>query len=98
MVPPSVHGHQISYPTSKPGIRAPTGTRRSVSPPPPATCQSGEAGEAGELFCASMRRMGEERRIRPRTPEWTSLYARIQVAMELTSRLNVLPFGDLHTR
>ena len=42
--------------------------------------------------------MLQERRIRTRTPEWRSLYARIQVAMELTSRLNVLPFSDIDSR
>ncbi len=45
-----------------------------------------------------MRRMWEERRIRPRTPEWRTLYERIQIAMALTSRLNVLPFGDHDAR
>jgi acetyltransferase-like isoleucine patch superfamily enzyme len=39
-----------------------------------------------------------ERRIRTRTPEWRTIYDRIQVAMELTSRLNVLPFSDLDSR
>lgn len=42
--------------------------------------------------------MQEERRIRTRTPEWRILYDRIQVAMELTSRLNVLPFTDTDSR
>lgn len=42
--------------------------------------------------------MLEERRIRTRTPEWRNVYARIQVAMELTSRLNVLPFSDIAAR
>jgi acetyltransferase-like isoleucine patch superfamily enzyme len=40
----------------------------------------------------------EERRIRTRTPEWRAIFDRIQVAMELTSRLNVLPFGDVDAR
>ncbi|MGX7681739.1 sugar O-acetyltransferase [Jatrophihabitans sp. DSM 45814] len=39
-----------------------------------------------------------ERRIRTRTPEWRTIYDRIQVAMELTSRLNVLRFSDLEAR
>jgi acetyltransferase-like isoleucine patch superfamily enzyme len=39
-----------------------------------------------------------ERRIRTRTPEWRTLFDRIQVAMELTSRLNGLPFSDVHAR
>jgi acetyltransferase-like isoleucine patch superfamily enzyme len=39
-----------------------------------------------------------ERRIRTRTPEWRTVYARIQVVMELTSRLNVLPFSDIDSR
>ncbi|MDQ1719582.1 MAG: hypothetical protein QOE89_3535 [Pseudonocardiales bacterium] len=39
--------------------------------------------------------MLEGRRIRTRTPEWRAVYHRIQVAMELTSRLNVLPFSDI---
>ncbi len=42
--------------------------------------------------------MLEERRIPVRTPEWRAAYERIQVAMELTSRLNALPFGDLASR
>jgi acetyltransferase-like isoleucine patch superfamily enzyme len=42
--------------------------------------------------------MSDERRIRTRTPEWRRIYARIQVAMELTSRLNVLPFSDIESR
>lgn len=42
--------------------------------------------------------MHQERRIRTRTPEWRALYDRIQVAMELTSRLNVLPFSDIDSR
>jgi acetyltransferase-like isoleucine patch superfamily enzyme len=42
--------------------------------------------------------MLEERRIRTRTPEWRAVYDRIQVAMELTSRLNVLPFSDIDAR
>jgi acetyltransferase-like isoleucine patch superfamily enzyme len=40
----------------------------------------------------------EERRIRTRTPEWRAIYDRIQVAMELTSRLNVLRFSDIDAR
>ena len=42
--------------------------------------------------------MLEERRIRTRTPEWRTIFDRIQVAMELTSRLNVLPFSDIDSR
>lgn len=42
--------------------------------------------------------MQQERRIRTRTPEWRTVYDRIQVAMELTSRLNVLPFSDVDSR
>ena len=42
--------------------------------------------------------MLEERGIRTRTPEWRAIYHRIQVAMELTSRLNVLPFTDIANR
>jgi acetyltransferase-like isoleucine patch superfamily enzyme len=39
-----------------------------------------------------------ERSIRTRSPEWRTVHDRIQVAMELTSRLNVLPFGDIDSR
>jgi acetyltransferase-like isoleucine patch superfamily enzyme len=39
-----------------------------------------------------------ERRIPTRSPEWQTLFERIQVAMDLTSRLNILPFGDLAAR
>ena len=42
--------------------------------------------------------MPEERRMRGRTPESRAFAQRVQVVMELTSRLNVLPFGDLETR
>jgi acetyltransferase-like isoleucine patch superfamily enzyme len=42
--------------------------------------------------------MFEERRIPTRTPEWRTIYERIQVAMDLTSRLNVLPFSDVESR
>jgi acetyltransferase-like isoleucine patch superfamily enzyme len=42
--------------------------------------------------------MLEERRIRTRTPEWRTIFERVQVAMELTSRLNVLPFSDVDSR
>ena len=42
--------------------------------------------------------MLEERRVRTRTPEWRALYERIQIAMDLTSRLNVLPFSDVESR
>ena len=40
----------------------------------------------------------DERRIPTRTPEWREVAARIQVALELTSRLNALPFGDAEGR
>jgi acetyltransferase-like isoleucine patch superfamily enzyme len=39
-----------------------------------------------------------ERRIRTRTAEWRALAERIQLAMELTSRVNLLPFGDVNAR
>ncbi len=42
--------------------------------------------------------MLEERRIPTRSPEWRELSGRIQVAMELTSRLNALPFGEVAAR
>lgn len=42
--------------------------------------------------------MLEERRFRTRTPQWRMIYDRIHVAMELTSRLNVLPFSDIEAR
>ena len=38
------------------------------------------------------------RRIPVRSPEWRTLFDRIQVAMELTSRLNALPFSDAASR
>jgi acetyltransferase-like isoleucine patch superfamily enzyme len=40
----------------------------------------------------------DERRIPTRSPEWREIYARIQVALEVSSRLNALPFGDLQGR
>jgi hypothetical protein len=42
--------------------------------------------------------MVEEQRIPIRSPQWRALHARIRVAMELTSRLNAVPFGDVETR
>ncbi len=42
--------------------------------------------------------MGEERRVRTRTPEWQTLVERIQIAMGLTAQLNALPFADLASR
>ncbi|HEX4391734.1 MAG TPA: hypothetical protein VH084_09345, partial [Mycobacterium sp.] len=39
-----------------------------------------------------------ERRIPTRSPEWRELYLRVQAAMELTSRLNALPFSDVDSR
>ena len=39
-----------------------------------------------------------ERRIRTRTPEWRTIADRINVAMDLTSQLNVLRFTDVETR
>jgi acetyltransferase-like isoleucine patch superfamily enzyme len=45
-----------------------------------------------------MQTMLEERRVRTRTPEWRAIFDRIQVAMDLTSRLNVLRFSDVQAR
>jgi acetyltransferase-like isoleucine patch superfamily enzyme len=42
--------------------------------------------------------MPEERRLRRRTPESRAFSERVHVVMELTSRLNVLPFSDVETR
>jgi acetyltransferase-like isoleucine patch superfamily enzyme len=42
--------------------------------------------------------MSPEQRLRTRTPESRSYVERVQVVLELTSRLNVLPFSDLETR
>jgi acetyltransferase-like isoleucine patch superfamily enzyme len=42
--------------------------------------------------------MLQERRIQTRTPEWRTICDLIQVAMELTSRLNVLPFSNVGAR
>jgi acetyltransferase-like isoleucine patch superfamily enzyme len=42
--------------------------------------------------------MSGERRLRGRTPASRSFAARVQVVMELTARLNVLPFSDIETR
>ena len=39
-----------------------------------------------------------EHRIPTRSPEWRDLYQRVQSAMELTSRLNALPYGDIDAR
>jgi acetyltransferase-like isoleucine patch superfamily enzyme len=42
--------------------------------------------------------MREERRLQARTPESRAFVERVQVVMELTSRLNLLPFSDLEGR
>ncbi|MGO4343287.1 sugar O-acetyltransferase [Pedococcus sp. 2YAF34] len=42
--------------------------------------------------------MAVEQRIAISSPQWRALHDRIQVAMELTSRLNTVPFGDVETR
>lgn len=42
--------------------------------------------------------MPPERRIPIGTPQWRAIRDRINVAMELTSQLNALPFGDLEAR
>lgn len=42
--------------------------------------------------------MPEERHLRSRTPESRDFAERVQVVMDLTSRLNVLPFNDVETR
>lgn len=42
--------------------------------------------------------MVPERRISTRSSQWRELYSRIQIAMELTSRLNALPFSDTEAR
>lgn len=42
--------------------------------------------------------MFDERRLRTHTPESRALAERVQVVMELASRLNVLPFRDLAAR
>jgi len=42
--------------------------------------------------------MPEERRLRRGTPESRRFAERVQVVMELTSRLNALPFSDLDAR
>jgi acetyltransferase-like isoleucine patch superfamily enzyme len=39
-----------------------------------------------------------ERRIPTRSDEWHQIYRQIQIAMDLTSRLNVLPFSDNDAR
>jgi acetyltransferase-like isoleucine patch superfamily enzyme len=50
------------------------------------------------MSCASIQAMFDERRIPTRTPEWRAIYDRVQVAMDLTSRLNLLPFTELDSR
>jgi hypothetical protein len=52
----------------------------------------------GGPLCEHRAPMPEERRLRRRTPESRAFAERVPVVMELTSRLNVLPFGDIETR
>lgn len=42
--------------------------------------------------------MRNERRLPTRTPQWRSIYERIQHVLELTSQLNAAPFSDLESR
>ncbi|WP_238450731.1 hypothetical protein [Micromonospora sp. 4G55] len=42
--------------------------------------------------------MRNEQRLRTRTPESRAFAERVQLVMNLTSRLNVLPFDDLDAR
>lgn len=42
--------------------------------------------------------MQNERRVATRTPQWREIYARVQVAMGLSTRLAQLPFDDVDTR
>jgi acetyltransferase-like isoleucine patch superfamily enzyme len=42
--------------------------------------------------------MADARRLRGRTPESRRFAERVQAVMDLTARLNVLPFGDVETR
>lgn len=44
------------------------------------------------------RRVRNEQRLRTRTPESRAFAERVQLVMNLTSRLNGLPFGDLEAR
>jgi acetyltransferase-like isoleucine patch superfamily enzyme len=46
----------------------------------------------------SLELMQDEHRMRTRTPESRGFAERVQLVMELTSRLNVLPFGDVAAR
>jgi len=39
-----------------------------------------------------------ERRIPTRSSEWRTMFERVQIAMDLTSRLNALPFNDIDAR
>jgi acetyltransferase-like isoleucine patch superfamily enzyme len=47
---------------------------------------------------ASIDAVPDERRIPTRTPEWRAVYDRIRIAMDLTSRLNAVPFSDEDAR
>ena len=47
---------------------------------------------------ASIAAVLPERRIGTRTPQWREMYARVQVALDLSTRLNALPFTDLAAR
>lgn len=56
-----------------------------------------ERARRGGTLCEH-RRMLPERRIPTRSPEWRTMFERIQVAMDLTSRLNVLLPSDIDAR
>jgi acetyltransferase-like isoleucine patch superfamily enzyme len=77
----------------------PPGQRRGrVHPLLPMSVRSTDGEGTQSALPASIDLMLPERRIPTRSPEWRELYQRTQRAMELTSRLNVLPFSDVDAR
>ena len=56
------------------------------------------ASRAASPGSVSIEAMFAERRIPIRSAEWRTAFERIQVAMDLTSRLNVLLFSDINAR
>jgi acetyltransferase-like isoleucine patch superfamily enzyme len=58
----------------------------------------GEGPVVGSDGRASIGVMFEDQRLQSRTPESRAFAERVQVVLELTSRLNLLPYGDLQTR
>src|SRR5580704_5420831 len=74
------------------------GLKKSVSRPARIANSSGRAVWGPSCRSASIEAMSEEQRLRTHTPESRRFAERVQIVMDLTSRLNVLSFNDIAAR